>query len=312
MLDINKIQNAVDEAYEKYQLSSGGVNASYIPFLADIPSDLTALAVVTVDGAIISAGDSEYRFAIESLSKLCTLALALEELGPKEIQEKIGTDPTGLPFTSIMAIELHGGKPLSPFVEAGAMATVSTIKSSSSEERWNKILCMQQEIAGSQEIKLCEALNTSEQTTNFRNKGVSWLLHSYGNMYCDPMEACDIYTRQCSTLININELATIGATFAAKGYNPITKKQVLNQDNIQHILAEMMMEGLYDGSGNWAYHVGLPAKSGVGGGLLAVVPGVMSIAAFSPPLDRHGNSVKGQKMISSVAKSLGYNLFNPN
>lgn len=311
MLDIQKIQDAVNFAYQKYQPTSGGANASYIPFLADIPSELTALAVVTTEGTIISAGDHDYRFAIESLSKLCTLALALEELGPKAIQDKIGADPTGLPFTSIMAIELHHGKPLSPFVEAGAMATVSAIKSASIEERWHKILEMQRRMTGSQQIELCDQLNTSEQTTNFRNKAVAWLLHSYGNMYCDPIEACDVYTRQCSTLLNIHELATIGATLAAKGNNPITKESVIPADYVPNILAEMMMEGLYDGSGNWAYHVGLPAKSGVGGGLLAVVPGVMGIAAFSPPLDPHGNSVKGQKMIASVAKSLGYNLFNP-
>lgn len=309
MQDINEIQDAVNKAYKEFEATTGGENASYIPFLADIPSDLSALAVVTRDGDIITAGDSEYRFAIESLSKLATLALVLEESGPEYVQEKIGVDPTGLPFTSIMAIELHNGKPLSPFVEAGAIATVSAVVASSTEERWTKLLENQKSIMGSEEIALCEALNISEQTTNSRNKSVSWLLDSYNNLYCDPMEACDIYTRQCSTLVNVVEVATMGATFAAGGLNPVTKKRVIAPENVQYILAEMMMEGLYDGSGNWAYHVGLPAKSGVGGGLLAVVPGIMAIAAFSPPLDAQGNSVKGQKMIASVAKSLGYNLF---
>lgn len=310
MFDKNKIQNAVNEAYNKYHQSPGGENASYIPFLANIPSDLSAVAVVTAQGDMMCAGDADYRFAIESISKVCTLALALEDIGANEVQEKIGADPTGLPFTSIIALELHNDKPLSPFVEAGAIATVSAIKASSVEERWNRIFDMQRKIIGSTEVHLCDDLNQSEQSTNFHNKAIAWLLYSANTMYCDPMEACDVYTRQCSTLLNIKELATLGATLAAKGFNPITKEQVLNPSNIQYILAEMAMEGLYDGSGNWAYHVGLPAKSGVGGGILTVVPGVMAIAGFSPPLDKNGNSVRGQKMVASVAHSLGYNLYS--
>lgn len=305
----NKMIQAVHQVHQHYGQIPGGKNADYIPFLATVPEHLSALAVVTTDGEVIQAGDAEYRFAIESISKVCTMALALEDLGPQVIQEKIGAEVTGLPFNSIMALELHGGKPLSPLVNAGAMSAVSLIKAQDIEERWERILTMQRAM-GSTEIELCTTLNTSEQSTNFHNRSIAWLLYSAGYMYCEPMQACDVYTRQCSTLLNTVELATIGATLANQGRNPISKKQVITPTNIPHILAEMMMEGFYERSGSWAYTVGLPSKSGVGGGIVTVVPGVMGIAAFSPPLDEAGNSVRGQKMAAALAQTLGYNLFD--
>ena len=308
MLDLKHIQSTVDQAYSEYSKAPGGANADYIPFLANIPSDLAALAVVTANGDIISSGDIHYRFAIESISKICTLALALEDWGAQAVQQKIGADATGMPFNSVMALELHGGKPLSPLVNAGAIASASLIKAKNTEDRWNRILDMQRKL-GSQQIKLSAQLNESEQTTNFHNRAIAWLLYSAGYLYCDPMEACDVYTRQCSTLLTTVELATMGATLANAGVNPISKERVLSADNTPRILADMTMEGLYDTSGDWAYTVGLPGKSGVGGGILAVVPGVMGIAAFSPPLDEVGNSVRGQKMVAAVANALGYNLY---
>lgn len=308
MLELAKIQSAVEGAYQRFKDEAGGANADYIPFLANIDSSLAGLAVVTTGGEVISCGDAEYRFAIESISKVCTLALALEDFGPQIIQEKIGADPTGLPFNSVMALELHGDKPLSPLVNAGAIATASIIKAQSVEDRWRRILAMQQKLA-SDKVALSQTLNESEQTTNFHNRGIAWLLYSAGYLYCDTLEACDVYTRQCSTLISTIELATIGATIASGGKNPLSGEQVLSADNCPRILAEMTMEGMYDSSGDWAYNVGIPAKSGVGGGILAIVPGVLAIAGFSPPLDKVGNSVRGQKMVASVAQTLGLNLY---
>lgn len=312
MIDLNKIKTAVDNAYQAFSQEAEGENANYIPFLANIDSKLAGLAVVTAQGDVISVGDAQYRFAIESISKVCTLALALEDFGAEEIQNKIGTSPTGLPFNSVMALELHGDKPLSPLVNAGAMSTTSIIKATSIEERWQRILSIQQKLAGSNNIYLSEELNQSEQTTNFHNRGIAWLLYSAGYLYCDTAETYDVYTRQCSTLITTIELATMGATIASGGINPITKEQVLTCENCPRILAEMTMEGMYDSSGSWAYNVGLPSKSGVGGGILTIVPGVLAIAAFSPPLDSIGNSVRGQKMVASVANELGYNLYRCN
>lgn len=310
MPDLSSIQPAIDKAYREFGQVEGGANADYIPFLASIPSQLSALAIVTVNGDMLSVGDSNYRFAIESISKVCTLALALEDWGAEAVQQKIGAEATGMPFNSVMALELHGGKPLSPLVNAGAIASASLIKAKSAEDRWSRILDMQRKL-GSPKISLSTELNESEQTTNFHNRAIAWLLYSAGYLYCDPMEACDIYTRQCSTLLNTTELATMGATLATGGFNPISKQQVLSADHAQRILADMTMEGLYEASGDWAYTVGLPGKSGVGGGVLAVVPGVMGIAAFSPPLDKVGNSVRGQKMVATVAQALGCNLYRP-
>ncbi|NHC61919.1 glutaminase A [Paenalcaligenes suwonensis] len=308
MLDLSTLHSVVEQSYREFGQAPGGANADYIPFLANIPSDLSALAVVTANGDVISAGDIHYRFAIESISKVCTLALALEDWGAQTVQQKIGADATGMPFNSVMALELHGGKPLSPLVNAGAIASASLIKAENTEDRWNRILGMQRKL-GSPQIKLSSPLNESEQSTNFHNRAIAWLLYSSGYLYCDPMEACDVYTRQCSTLLTTVELATMGATLATGGINPLSKERVLSPDNTPRILADMTMEGLYDTSGDWAYTVGLPGKSGVGGGILAVVPGVMGIAAFSPPLDDIGNSVRGQKMVASVANTLGYNLY---
>lgn len=308
MRDFDTVQSAVQAAYHHHGQALGGANADYIPFLAEIPSHLSAIAVVTVQGQVASAGEASYRFALESISKVCTLALALEDWGPQAIHSKIGAQATGLPFNSVIALELHGGKPLSPLVNAGAMAATSLVKAHSVEERWQRVLQMQQAL-GSAEIALSPALNTSEQTTNAHNRAIAWLLQSAGYMYCDPMEACDVYTRQCSTLLSTLELAAMGATLAAEGVHPLTRQRVLQAAHVPHLLAEMMMEGMYESSGDWAYTVGLPSKSGVGGGIVAVVPGVMGIAAFSPPLDGAGNSVRGQKMVAQVAQTLGYNLF---
>ncbi len=302
------LQQLVDEVHARYCNVPGGANADYIPFLASVPSELAALAVVTADGKVYVAGDADYRFALESISKMCTLVRALEDFGADVVREKIGASATGMPFNSVMALELHGDKPLSPLVNAGAIATASLIKADSVEDRWQRILAMQQSL-GSGQIALSAELNKSEQDTNFHNRAIAWLLYSAGYCYCDPMQAVDVYTRQCSTLLNVVELATMGATLANGGVNPLTHEHVLAPEHVPCVLAEMAMEGMYDSAGEWLYDVGLPAKSGVGGGILSVVPGVMGIAGFAPPLDPVGNSVRGQKMVAELAKSLGHNIF---
>ncbi|WP_426460891.1 glutaminase A [Mycoplasma hafezii] len=300
----------VKKAYEKYRNLKTGKNASYIPYLASVDSDLCGVSVITTDGVQFNLGDTEFRFAIESISKVCTLGLALEESGSKAVRTKVGDSPTGLPFNSVIALELHKDKPLSPLVNAGAMATTSLIQAKDKNERWNKILNFQRKMM-SDKIELSDEVNTSEQTTNFHNRAIAWLLYSANNMYCDPMEACEVYTQQCSTLVSANDLAIMAATLANNGKNPITNEQVISPENVPHILAEMTMEGLYDRSGDFAYLVALPGKSGVGGGMIAVVPGKMGIATFSPPLDKFGNSVRGFKIIQMIANNLGFNIYKP-
>lgn len=299
------MQQALDEA----KTNMDGENASYIPFLASVPSELTGLAFVSVTGEIIQLQDTDYKFAIESISKIMTLGLVLEQSGADALHSKIGAEPTGMPFNSVLALELHQGKPLTPLVNAGAMATVSLVKATDKEQRWQQILHFQSLLANSA-ITLSDEVNQSEQTTNTHNRAIALLLESSGRMYSEPLEACDVYTRQCSTLFNTVELATVGATLANGGKNPCSGKQLIQTQNIPHILAEMAMEGLYDTSGDWAYDVGLPGKSGVGGGLLTVIPNIGALAAFSPRLDPFGNSIRGQQMIKHVTQAMAWNLFS--
>lgn len=302
------LTDTVKQAHEKAQNQTGGENASYIPYLASVDEDLCGVAIATADGRLFEAGDSRYEFAIESISKVFTLATVMDSIGSEALREKVGANPTGMPFNSVMAVELAKGKPMSPLVNAGAIATASLVPGDTADDRWDRILKTQSAFAGRQ-LSLSEEVNLSEQTTNFHNRAIAWLLYSAGTCYSDPMEALDIYTRQCSTLITAVDLAIMGATLANHGVNPATQEQVLHPDNTAHILAEMMMEGLYTASGDFAYTVGLPGKSGVGGGLLAIAPGKLAIAGFAPPLDDNGNSVRGQVAVRAVAKRLRLNLF---
>lgn len=302
------LRAAINAAYAQSKDVKQGANASYIPALAQVPSDLFGIAVVTAEGQCFEVGDTDHPFAIESISKVFTMALAIEELGPEALHAKVGADPTGLPFNSVIAIELHKGKPLSPLVNAGAMSTVSLLPATSADARWDCLLTCYSQFAGRQ-LTLIDEIYKSEAATNFHNRGICWLLYSYGTMYSDPMQACDVYTKQCSVAITAKDLAAMGATLAAGGVNPQTHQRVVSAANVPHILAEMTMEGLYDASGDWAFNVGLPGKSGVGGGILAVAPGVLAIGVFAPPLDAAGNSVKGVLAATAIANQLGLNVY---
>ena len=306
--DSASIRKALQDAHAQFASVKDGDNASYIPYLAKVPSSLFGVAVTTVDGQVFEVGDTRYEFAIESISKAFTLALVMEQVGPDEVRAKIGAEPTGMPFNSVQAVELHGGKPLTPLVNAGAMSTVSLLKADSADRRWQQLLAMYSRLAGRQ-LSLNQEVYESEAATNSHNRGIAWLLYSYGTMYSDPMEACDVYTKQCSVSVTAADLATMGGTLAAGGINPVTGVRVVSESNVPHILAEMTMEGLYESSGDWAYKVGLPGKSGVGGGLVAIAPGVLAISAFSPPLDPVGNSVRGQQAVAYVANKLHLNLY---
>lgn len=302
------IQAAAEAAHEKFASVTEGKNADYIPYLATVPSQLFGIAVALTDGTVIQAGDTGYEFAIESISKVFTLACVMEQIGPAAVRQKIGADPTGEPFNSVMAIELHKGKPLNPFVNAGAIATTSLVSATDGADRWGKIIGTMNEFAG-RSLTVLEAVYKSESATNQHNRGIAWLLQSYGYCYSNPMEATDTYTRQCSVAITARDLAIMGATLAAGGVNPVTKRRVVQASHVPKLLAEMTMNGLYDATGDWQYKTGLPGKSGVGGGILAVVPGKLAIGAFSPPLDVAGNSVRGQLAAQHLSETLGLNLY---
>jgi glutaminase len=307
-LDHSAVADAVQVAHAAALQASGGANATYIPYLAHVPAQLCGVCAVTTDGKVFEAGDTRFAFATESISKVFTMALVMEQSGADTVRAKIGTRATGLPFNSVLALELHGSKPLSPLVNAGAIAAASLVQASGREDRWAKILDMQGRFAGAP-IALSREINESEQATNLHNRAIAWLLASAGNCFCEPLEALDVYTRQCSTLVTCANLATMAATLANHGVNPLTGVSVVSRDNVPRILAEMVMEGLYDTSGDWAFEVGLPGKSGVGGGIMAVAPGELGIAGFAPPLDAFGNSVRGQVAVGSMAKRLSLNLY---
>lgn len=308
IIDTKKLEAVLKQAHSTAESDQSGANASYIPALAKVPSNLFGLTAVTADGTVLETGDSSYPFAIESISKVFSMALVMEAVGAQEMLKKVGADPTGLPFNSVMALELHRGKPLSPLVNAGAMATVSLLPAASADEKWQKILDGYSQFAG-HSLEVMDAVYTSETATNSHNKGIAWLMSSYGTLYDDPDTTCDIYTRQCSIAITCKDLAVMGSTLANGGVNPITGKAVINPEFLPHIFAEMTMEGLYGASGDFAYTVGLPGKSGVGGGLLSVVPGQLALSAFSPRLDPIGNSVRGQKAIRFISDALDLSLY---
>jgi glutaminase len=305
-----QVKAIVNEAYEKFKGDMGGKNADYIPYLAQVDSKLFGIAIVTTDNRTHTIGDVNFSFSIQSISKVFTLALAMQELGPEKVFERVGSEPTGRPFNSVVAVvdmPSHSGN---PFVNAGAIATTSLISGKDADEKWNKILAFYSKVAG-QKLSLIDEVYKSEAATNTGNKALSMLLAKYDRIYADPFQSVDIYTKQCSVGVTAQQLAMMGATLANNGINPATGEQVIPREDIPYILATMTMAGLYDGSGGWAWHVGLPAKSGVGGGILAVVPGKGAIAVFAPPLDEAGNSVKAQKVITFVADALDLNLYSP-
>jgi glutaminase len=301
-----EVTAAGDEAYAKFKNETGGKNADYIPILAKVDPKLFGVAIVSVDNQAYAKGDVKYSFSIQSIAKVFTLALALNELGPEAVFEKIGSEATGRPFNSVNAVvdmPTHTGNPM---VNAGAIATVSLI-SGAADEKWSRILSFYSQAAG-ETLTILDDVYKSEAATNQGNRALAALLAKYNRIYADPVESVDVYTKECSVGINAKQLAMMGATIANNGVNPATGVRVIKAENVPYILAAMSTAGLYDSSGGWAWHVGLPAKSGVGGGIIAIVPGKGAIASFAPPLDEAGNSVKAQKVIGYVAQKLNYNL----
>jgi glutaminase len=305
-----RVEAAVREAYEKFRSDTSGKNADYIPYLAQVDSRLFGISVVTTDNQIFELGDVKYSFSIQSISKVYTLALAMEELGYDKVFQRIGSEPTGRAFNSVTAVVEMPTHTANPLVNAGAIATTSLISGKDANEKWNKILDFYSKVAG-EKLVLIDEVYKSEAATNAGNKALSMLLAKYERIYADPFESVDIYTKQCSVGVNATQLARMGAVLANNGKNPATGEQVIKREDVAYILSAMTMAGLYDSSGWWAWHVGLPAKSGVGGGIVAIIPGKGAIAVFAPRLDEAGNSVKAQKVIEYVGDKLDYNLYSP-
>jgi len=305
-------QKAVDAACAKFKDLKEGKNADYIPALAKVDPNLFGIALVTTDGKVYTAGDIKTEVSIQSISKVFTMAQVIQEQGLDSVEKRIGVDATGARFNSIIAVEAvktvvgTGAPEMNPLVNPGAISTTSMVKGSSADEVWGKIIGFHNDAAGRQ-LSVLQDVYKSESDTNQRNQAIGALMLAYGYIKDNWQQAVDLYTRQCSIGVNARDLAMMAATLASAGKNPVTNKQVLDAAKVPGVLAVMATAGLYDDSGKWLYHTGLPAKSGVGGGIVAVSPGKFGIAVVSPPLDDAGNSVRAQKAITDISNALGGN-----
>ena len=305
-----EIAEAAEGAYTMARVDNGGHNAHYIPYLANVPSDLFALTVTLPDGEVFSFGDDAYVFGIESVSKVASAILAMKQWSPEMVLRKIGADATGLPFSSIFSILLENDHPSTPLVNAGAISTCSMVKPLGNPVgKWKAIVDNMVSLFGS-EPQLIDELYPSESDTNYNNRSMTWLLKKHDRLYDDPMMSLDLYTRQCSLGVTCRQLSAMAATIANGGINPLTGERSFPEEISPKIVSMMASVGFYQHTGDWMFSSGLPAKTGVGGGIVGVLPGLLGIAAFSPRLDQAGNSVRAQAAIKQFMQTLGLGIYN--
>ncbi len=303
-----QVARAVDEAHARFRGEDGGEVANYIPALGRASRALFGICVADIDGSWHSVGDADHEFTIQSVSKPFVFALVCQTIGAAEARAKIGVNATGLPFDSVMAIDLNPERTMNPMVNAGAIATTSLAPGASAEEKWRFVREGLSRFAG-RELAMDGEVYESEAASNQRNRGIARLLEGFGRMYCDALEATDVYTKQCSLRVTAKDLAIMGATLADGGVNPLTRERVIDAVHCKIVLAALATAGLYERSGDWLYDVGLPGKSGVSGGIFTAAPGKGGLGTFAPPLDDAGNSVKGQLVTKFLSSRLGLNLF---
>jgi glutaminase len=301
------VQELVDEAHELYRSTAGGEISNTYPALACMPADLFGICVIAADGRAFAAGDADHPFAIMSVSKPFVFAMVCELLGPESVHRRIGVNSTGLPFNSLAAIERAPDGRTNPMVNSGAIATSSLVPGHSLQAKWRFVHEGLSRFAG-RDLLFDEDIYASASATNSRNESVALFLQDRGRLYCDPFEAVDLYTKQCSIKVTSRDLAVMGATLADGGVNPSTKERVVDAQVCHYTLAVMLTAGLYETSGDWLYRVGLPGKSGIGGGIVTISPGKGAMGTFAPPLDTAGNSVKGQLVASFLSARLGMDL----
>lgn len=301
------VQELIGAAHRSYASVADGHVADYISALAEASPDLFGIAVVGVAGRTAGVGDCAHPFTIQSVVKPFVFALVCEALGHAEVRERLGVNATGLPFDSVMAVELAADGLTNPLVNSGAIAAASLAPGLTAELKWRFLREGLSRFAG-RDLELDEEVLASERATNGRNEAMARLLAGRGRIYFDPDETTDVYTRSCSLTVTTTDLAVMGATLADGGVNPITLERVVSPDTCRRALAVMLTAGLYELSGDWLYEVGLPAKSGVSGGIVTVAPGKGGLAIFSPPLDAAGNSVRGQLATKLLAEALGLDL----
>lgn len=304
----DQIRMLLAQAHERFKSTAEGENSQVYPALAAARSDLFGICVAGTNGAVYAAGDADYEFSIMSVSKPFIFALVCQALGPEQARQKLGVNGTGLPFDSLAAIERSTDGRTNPMVNAGAIATTSLVPGETSDDKWRFIHDGLSMFAGRTLSLNCEVYASASQT-NFRNQGMARFLQARDRIYFDPGETVNLYTKQCSLNVSAKDLAVMSAVLADGGVNPFTHTRVVDESVCQYALAVMTTAGLYETSGDWLYDIGLPGKSGIGGGIVAVSPGKGGLGTFAPPLDKAGNSVKGQLAARFLSEELGLNLF---
>jgi len=301
------LRKTLDRLHKKHSECHEGNVATYIPELAKANPDHFGVAVVGVDGGIYEAGETSAEFTIQSISKAFVFGLAVETHGRDAVLKRVGVEPSGDAFNSL---ELRSSrKPFNPMINAGAITDTGMVTGASVKERMNKILRLLSDAAG-RELRVDEGVYRSEKETGHRNRAIGHLLKNVDLIDGEVEEVLDLYFQQCSVLLNARDLATMGATLANLGTNPVTGKEVLSFDSVRDVLSVMFTCGMYDFAGEWAFRVGIPAKSGVGGGILAVINRQLGIGTYSPRLDSMGNSVRGIRLCTDLAEEMGLHVFN--
>lgn len=294
------ILSYLESLYEKFHAIRDGVVADYIPELSKANPDWFAICIATTDGRVYEVGDSRQTFTIQSISKALTYGLALEDNGHAAVLGKIGVEPTGDAFNSI-SLAPDSGCPLNPMINAGAIAATSLVAGRSQEDKLARLLGVYSLYAG-RELTINDDVYSSERDTGHRNRAIGHMLRNFDILEGNPEPPLDLYFRQCSIEIQCRDLSIMAATLANGGVNPCTGERALQANYVESVLSLMTTCGMYDSAGAWVYSVGMPAKSGVGGGILAVLPGQLGIGVFSPPLDAHGNSTRGVMVCEQMSR----------
>lgn len=303
------VRTAVEDAHARYRDVRFGTVPSYYPALAEVDPSRFGITIAAVSGEVFSVGDVTTEFTIMSIAKPFILAYVLEQLGPDVVKRKVGVNATGYPFNSAIPIDVSGNRRSNPMVNAGALAVVSLVPGADSSKKWQTMLDCLSRFAG-RRLALDDRVFHSASDSNHQNRALANLLFAQQLLYADPAETVDLYTRQSSLAVTTSDLATMGATLANGGENPATGDQVVSASVCRRVLAIMATAGLYETSGEWLFDVGLPGKSGVGGGIVTVSPGKGCLATFAPPLDDAGNSVRGQLVTRFLSQRLGLDLFS--
>ena len=306
---MSQLQAFLEKLHHTYATTDRGEVAAYIPELSKANPDWFGISVVTTDGQVFNVGDTAQNFTIQSISKIFSYGLALEDHSREVLLNKVGVEPTGDPFNSMIRLDEGSHRPYNPMINAGAIATTSLLKGDGPTDKLNRLLKMVEGYIG-HEVFIDMPTFMSERATGHRNRAMAHLMLNFGMIDKDIDAALDLYFQQCAVMVTCHDLATMAATLANHGKNPVTQVQAVNEDYVRDILSVMYTCGMYNRAGEWAYRVGIPAKSGVSGGILTVVPGKAGIATFSPPIDNNGNSVRGLHVFEALSKKYNLHMFD--